>query len=548
MLSAARYRVRFGLCLGLAMTGQVALAQQLNPDVYPPKVAEVIKHSVVRLGDARSSGTGFLVSNQGHIVTAWHVLESINKRGDPNRSISYVRSNYWVNFAGSGNDCNVQAALIGASDFRDIAVMRVKPQTWAVRNEEGNCLNGVRPVEIDWHLDPEQGTQQAEYPYASESHYPIGFPAKCADWTRDTPTWAGNGDRFQCPLRGFNAFKTGVRRAEDELGLIELSEAVEHGFSGGPVILENGRVVGMTILRDWEEKNAVSRLVPSPMLEGPLWTFGVAVDKRNRVLGDHHQAMLDYISRKDDLVHALEAFEEMYSFLSIPELLEDQSRMEVVKQNNEEDAIYPVFMFERRWANAPNPTKFDVIHSCVPKDRELASVLFLGHLAVKADELRNNLFRDFSYEMEIPKHLLAASRPAGSRAGGIATQDLRYALEVSGSMAARVEQKMLLAHCKSLQRMLLNDVIREYKISPDRYYLIDRDGNKQLSRVGATIKGYIEDQPPDFDSDALYKEIVFSISVVFKDGNTEKLRHRYEKVVLPVVGVPGEGMEMDHAH
>lgn len=525
MLRLAGNQTCIGFCIGLLMIGQGALAQQLNPDAYPPKVAEVIKHSVVRIGDARSSGTGFLVSDQGHVVTAWHVLEAINKRGDPNRTISFVKSSYWVNFSGSGNDCKVQAALIGASGFRDIAVMRIQPQTWAVRNEEGNCLNGIKPVEIDWHLDPERGTSQMDYPYATQAHFPIGFPAKCADWTREAPKWAGNGDQYQCPLRGFNAFRTGVRRAEDELGLIELSEAVEHGFSGGPVVLENGHVVGMTILRDWEEKNAVSRLVPSPLLEGPLWTFGVAVDKRNRVLGDHHQAMLDYISRKDDIVNALKAFEEMYSFLSVPELLDDQSGFLRVRRNGEEDELLPQFMFERRWANAPNPSRFDVRHSCVPKDEALATLLLFSTVAVKLEELRQKIFGLYKYKMVIPEYMVSASTmPNGS---------LRYPLQMKGTMTSgNVDVKMLLSQCSVMHNLVLSQTVADFGDNPDKYSLVDADGNRKLSLEGETLKAYIQNGLPDMANGNPYKEIVFSVAAVFEEGNTEKLRHRYEKVLM----------------
>ncbi|WP_424987850.1 S1 family peptidase [Microbulbifer sp. S227A] len=519
-----------GLWLGLAVGGTAAWAQELNPDSYPPKVAEVIKHSVVRLGDARSSGTGFLVSNQGHIVTAWHVLESINQRRVPNGKISFVKSIYQVNFSGAGRECRVLADLIGASVFRDIAALRIRPHTWAKRDEDGHCLNGVRPVEIDWHLDPTVDASQLDYPYYSAPHFPIGFPAKCADWTKDAPRWAGQGNGFHCPLRGFNAFKTGVRRAEDELGLIELSEAVEHGFSGGPVVLENGRVVGMTILRDWEEKNAVSRLIPSPMLEGPLWTFGVAVDKQNRVLGDHHEAMLDYIARKDEIVHALEAFEEMYSFLSVPELLGKQSGFLRVRQPGKDDVYLPQFMFERRWANAPDPAKFDVSHSCIPRDPALASLLLFNSVAVQLQALRDKMFANYRYEMTIPVYMVATSGGAGALPPP--PRSPRYPLQVTGSMTSNiVDLTMLLWQCSSMHQMMLGQVIADFNSHPEKYHIV-KDGQNQLRREGEIIKSYLENGLPDMINGNPYKEIVFSIAAVFSDGSSETLRHPYEKVVL----------------
>lgn len=535
MLRAVRYWMRVGLLLWLVMIGQVALTQQLNPDAYPPKVAEVIKHSVVRLGDARSSGTGFLVSNQGHIVTAWHVLEAINQRRVPNGKISYVKSVYQVNFSGSGKDCPVLADLIGASVFRDIAALRIRPHTWAKRDEDGYCLNGVKPVEIDWHLDPTGDTSLPDYPYFSDPHFPIGFPAKCADWTKEAPTWAGQGNGFHCPLRGFNAFKTGVRRAEDELGLIELSEAVEHGFSGGPVVLENGRVVGMTILRDWEEKNAVSRLIPSPMLEGPLWTFGVAVDKRNRVLGDHHEAMLDYISRKDDIESALTAFEQMYSYLRIPELIREQSGFLKVASAVAPDgfAYLPQFMFERRWTNAPDPTMFEISHHCVHKNAEVDSLLSFSKAAVNYEDTHKQLFKMLRNRLTFPNDIVSVQLAAGATANETPPKRKLFPLQVTGGMSHRaIDLGTLIWQCSSKHEAVLTDLIEDFKENPSHFKIKDDAGNSRLNFEGQTIKSFETDGFPDVTSQTAYSGIVFSISAVVMDGDDEELHHRYERLLL----------------
>jgi S1-C subfamily serine protease len=124
--------------------GVSVAAQQNDAATYPDPVAEVIRHSVVRIGNARSSGTGFLVSDQGHVVTAWHVLNGINRGGG---SISYMRSRFWIDFAGPETNpddyCRVRANLIGVSEYRDVAMLRIRQEDW-LRRSDPDCGSGRR--------------------------------------------------------------------------------------------------------------------------------------------------------------------------------------------------------------------------------------------------------------------------------------------------------------------------------------------------------------------------------------------------------------------
>ena len=481
-------------------------AQELDPSKYPGKIRSIIENSVVRIGSVEGSGTGFLVSPQGHILTAWHVLNGVSGGGDSSR-IAYVRSVYQVEFAGRRR-CPVWADLVGASDYRDVAVLQVRPSDWDSRSLEDSCLEGVAPVVIDWQLDPETKISRSTYPYGAETHYAIGYPATCAE---------ANGTGAACALRGFKAFQTAIRRPEDEWGLIELAESVEKGFSGGPVVLEDGRVVGMIILRDYEDQNPVTRFVPSPLLERPLWTFGVAVDKEHSVLEDHYKSVLDYISRRDEIVDALEAFDEMYEFLSIPEVIEDEAEFRR-SETDRGPLTFPYFAFERRWANAPNPARFEVTHACVPKDEKLQS-LFVGDFATGL--LEEERREDGASYVMVPPSPPPPESVVEAAAGEVSALSLGVRYEIwptSRFDPTGVDLLELLRACGSMHRGVIREMVDKLEQDPGFFTIQTRDEGRQETPQAQILREFAANGRPAIEEEEAYSAIVFFIAAVYRES------------------------------
>ncbi len=164
---------------------------------------------------ARSSGTAFVVSADGLLITALHVVEAA-------REIS-------VTFAGGPA---VSASVVAADENTDLAVLRV-PST------------GLGPLQ----LATSQATRQGEEVLV------VGYPL--------TPIL---GSYDVTVTRGI------VSAIRADVGLIQVDAAMNPGVSGGPVLNLQGAVVGVAV-SGLRARQQVNFAVPASVVQrlvGPL--------------------------------------------------------------------------------------------------------------------------------------------------------------------------------------------------------------------------------------------------------------------------------------
>src|SRR5690606_28133925 len=86
-----------------------------------------------------------------------------------------------------------------------------------------------------------------------------------------------NPDASTCQRKGFDAWRTTLTKYQNTFGLIEVHQRVPAGCSGGPAVLEDGRVIGMMVAAGRENNMDKVEVVSGLALERPLWTFGISV-------------------------------------------------------------------------------------------------------------------------------------------------------------------------------------------------------------------------------------------------------------------------------
>ena len=135
-------------------------------------------------------GTGFVVSREGHVVTAFHVI-----KGKSEVMVGPMPNGRWK-----------KAALVRTDESLDLALLR-----------------------IDLQVDPLPVSDWADVPMGLEALV-VGYPLpKVQGLSRKVTQGIVNGDR-----------KTG-----GVLGDFQLSAEVQKGNSGGPVLAPDGTVIGV---------------------------------------------------------------------------------------------------------------------------------------------------------------------------------------------------------------------------------------------------------------------------------------------------------------
>lgn len=263
----------------LALMGSASQAQ----NTAPQSIFEAQSHSVVKIGGGANTGTGFIVSDEGHVITALHVVEGLR----PNTLAKDIPNNIRAVARGAGN-CFYDAALVGASAPLDIAVYKIKRK---IGPEGDGCHRILRPLRVDWTSDPRELTGRRVYL--------IGNPRDCSD--------TGEIGCFQ--IRATRI------ATDDQSGASFADTASLEGYSGGPVLMDRVEgpdsgeaiVVGLILATGYDRaNNSYTRLVPMSSIQRAFWGFGI-------IAGEH---VRDYTPTLGRLIDKAEVIEESPSRLA----------------------------------------------------------------------------------------------------------------------------------------------------------------------------------------------------------------------------------------
>jgi putative serine protease PepD len=148
-------------------------------------------------GGRAASGSGFLIDDEGHIVTNDHVVEGADE--------------FRVRFGEDGEP--IEAELLGADPSVDLALLKVDP---------GDVDGDLRPLELGASEDLRPG----------DPAIAIGSPFGL-EGTITSGIVSALGRTIQAP----NGFSIS--------GAIQTDAAINPGNSGGPLLDEQGRVIGV---------------------------------------------------------------------------------------------------------------------------------------------------------------------------------------------------------------------------------------------------------------------------------------------------------------
>ncbi len=195
--------------LGGSVFSSVSSLGETDPDSSAsPDLIEEVMTSVVIVQSRNltgiSTGTGIIISNDGYIITNYHVIEN---GGDD------------VTVALFGDDAAIPAAVVGYKETDDIAVLKIERA-------------GLRPATF-------ADSSSVRY---GEKVYAIGTP-EGAEFG-----WSVTQGIVSCPDRQLMMYDSeGI--LEKKMRVIQTDASVNHGNSGGPLVNVRGEVVGIVTLK-----------------------------------------------------------------------------------------------------------------------------------------------------------------------------------------------------------------------------------------------------------------------------------------------------------
>lgn len=145
-------------------------------------------------------GTGFLISDEGHIVTNHHVIDEAQA--------------IWIKIPALGKAI-IDVELVGTSPERDLALLKIKP-------------DGVKQIKAHLGRMPYLALGDSDLVHRSEEVLALGYPL---------------GDT-QTSIKS----TSGVVSGREHMGgrhLIQISAPINPGSSGGPAINLDGQVIGI---------------------------------------------------------------------------------------------------------------------------------------------------------------------------------------------------------------------------------------------------------------------------------------------------------------
>ncbi len=171
-----------------------------------PELLEEVKNSIVvisaQTADASSLGSGFIISDNGYIVTNQHVIDGA--------------SEIWVDLY---DGRSYQAKVVGASERDDIAVLKIS-------------ASDLPPITL----------ARSEDSYVGEVVYAIGCPDSY-DFA-----WSVTMGIISHTSRNVKIYNDDGS-LEKTMNLIQTDVSVNPGNSGGPIINTRGEVVGIVTLK-----------------------------------------------------------------------------------------------------------------------------------------------------------------------------------------------------------------------------------------------------------------------------------------------------------
>ena len=210
---------------------KVSLSALIKGVTDPPlKIADVkdlvrkVGSGVVKVSNNRGHGAGFIVTDEGHVITNYHVIEGEEK----NTVTVFLKKDKGVQRI----DCK-EAKIVAINRWMDLALLQIK--------KEDLAKLGKKPPRL--HLGD---TRDLE---AGSKVVAIGNPgvvdasgSKLRDIRMVTLTHSTSEGIVSSP-----------RRALKGLVFIQTTAAINPGNSGGPLFDDKGRVIGVVTLGTWQQ-------------------------------------------------------------------------------------------------------------------------------------------------------------------------------------------------------------------------------------------------------------------------------------------------------
>jgi len=202
------------------------------------------------------NGTGIIVSQNGHVITCWHVVSQAAE--------IQVQLPYPYNRPGRYQICD-------RLEHDDLALL----VSLVPLDERTNCA----PLHPNWREDTQPGDEVSVLGFSTEQYYvaPQHIP---------------------CKIRGFDA----------QHGRIGLSAAINPGDSGAPVFNTDGKVIGMVNAKD-SQRAGHGQAIPISLVIKLIEKLGIVRKFCQTELHDERKPM--NFEQKAELVDALLACDNM---------------------------------------------------------------------------------------------------------------------------------------------------------------------------------------------------------------------------------------------
>ncbi|MCW8985946.1 MAG: serine protease [Thermoanaerobaculales bacterium] len=205
-------------------------------------------------GGFATVGTGFFIDGRGYILTAYHIIDTrtyIPLNGRITAASAPVRKIVAVIDSGTAREREVGATVVAHDPDRDLALLHVRT---------------AAPAVLDTRI-------QSVFPKMTDSVWAVGFPfgelLAIARWT---------DENLANPELSVNMGRITSLRKDDtgDLAMIQTDAAVNPGNSGGPLLDEDGRLLGMVFAKIGDS-SGVGFAVPVQEIGSFLNTSGYRV-------------------------------------------------------------------------------------------------------------------------------------------------------------------------------------------------------------------------------------------------------------------------------
>ncbi|MCL4231755.1 MAG: trypsin-like peptidase domain-containing protein [Dehalococcoidia bacterium] len=164
-------------------------------------VVKLAEPAVVKITTSTGVGSGFVVDEDGYIITNNHVIAGLS--GRPSTSITVIMS----------DGAEYRASVVGADPRSDIALLKIE-------------ASGLAPLE-----------------FAPLSEVAVGQDVVAIGYALDLS--GGDGPGFTVTRGIVSAKNRSTSESGGTLGAIQTDAAINHGNSGGPLLTLTGKVVGV---------------------------------------------------------------------------------------------------------------------------------------------------------------------------------------------------------------------------------------------------------------------------------------------------------------